>query len=224
MPQGKFLVIDGVDGSGKTEQTKLLLERMQKEQLPVATISFPRYDTDSGKVVKAYLDGAFGTPEQVGAERASILYAVDRYAASVDLRRILEAGTNVIANRYVASNMGHQGSKISDASERAAFYRWNDDIEFGLFNIPRPDLNVILHVPVDTSLALIEKRGLAKDSHENREHLEAAKRTYLEIARTFPGFTLIECAPEGRLLSIPEVHEKVWAAVAPLLVQSKVVA
>lgn len=224
MPKGAFLVIDGMDGSGKTEQTKLLLERMQKEHLPVATISFPRYDTDGGKVVKAYLDGTFGTPEQVGAKRASILYAVDRYAASAEIRRMLDAGTNIIANRYVASNMGHQGSKIGDANERSAFYRWNDDIEFGVFDIPRPNLNVILHVPVDVSLGLIEKRGNTKDMHENREHLEAAERTYLEIARTFPGFTLIECVENGRLLSIPEVHEKVWAAVAPMLVQTKVVA
>ncbi len=219
MRNGKFLVIDGTDGSGKTEQTKLLLERMQKEQLPVATISFPRYDTDSGKVVKAYLDGKFGTPDEVGAKRASILYAVDRYAACFDVRGMLASGTNLIANRYVASNMGHQGSKERDAAERMAFYRWNDELEFGLFEIPRPDINVILHVPVDVSLTLIEKRGNAKDAHENREHLAAAEQTYLEIARIFPGFVLIECVENGQLLSLTEIHEKVWAAVAPILVR-----
>ncbi|HJV33051.1 MAG TPA: thymidylate kinase [Patescibacteria group bacterium] len=217
MPKGKFMVIDGMDGSGKTEQTKLLVERLRKEGLPVETISFPRYDTDSGKVVKAYLDGAFGTPDEVGPKRASILYAVDRYAASREMRQSLDAGTNLVANRYVASNMGHQGSKERREADRMAFYRWNDELEFGLFDIPRPDLNVILHVPVDISLALIEKRGATKDMHENRAHLEVAEATYLEIARTFPGFALIECVEGGRLLSIPEVHEKVWAAVAPLL-------
>ncbi|HTM67876.1 MAG TPA: thymidylate kinase [Candidatus Binatia bacterium] len=222
MTMGRFLVIDGMDGSGKTEQTRMLVERMKKERLPVETVSFPRYETDSGKVVKAYLNGAFGSPEEVGAKRASVLYAVDRYAASADMRRQLEAGTNLVANRYVASNMGHQGSKERREIERMAFYRWNDELEFGLFAIPRPDLNVILHVPVDVSLSLIEKRGEAKDLHENRAHLEAAEATYLEIARTFPGFALIECVEDGRLLSIPEVHEKVWAAVAPILVMAKV--
>lgn len=217
MTKGKFLVIDGMDGSGKTEQTRMLVERMAKESLPVETVSFPRYETDSGKVVKAYLDGAFGTPDDVGSKRASVLYAVDRYAASAGMRRTLEAGTNLVANRYVASNMGHQGSKERRETERMAFYRWNDELEYGLFAIPRPDLNVILHVPVDVSLSLIEKRGATKDLHENRSHLEAAEATYLEISRTFPGFALIECVEEGRLLSIPEVHEKVWAAVAPML-------
>ncbi len=217
MTKGRFLVIDGMDGSGKTEQTKMLVARMVKEGLPVETISFPRYDTDSGKVVKAYLDGAFGTPEQVGPKRASVLYAVDRYVASAEMRATLRAGTNLVANRYVASNMGHQGSKERRESERVAFYKWNDDLEHGLFALPRPDLNVILHVPVDISLALIEKRGNAKDAHENRAHLEAAEATYLEIARMFPGFALIECVESGRLLTIGEVHEKVWAAVAPIL-------
>lgn len=224
MTKGKFLVIDGMDGSGKTEQTKLLVERLRKESLPVETISFPRYETDSGKVVKAYLNGAFGSPEEVGSKRASVLYAVDRYAARADMLRALEAGTNLVANRYVASNMGHQGSKERRETERMAFYRWNDDLEFGLFDIPRPDLNVILHVSVDVSLSLIEKRGEAKDLHENRSHLEAAEATYLEIARTFPGFALVECVEDGRLLSIPEVHEKVWAAVAPILAQRTVTA
>lgn len=217
MTKGKFLVIDGMDGSGKTEQTRMLVERMKKEGLLVETVSFPRYETDSGRVVKAYLDGAFGTPDEVGAKRASVLYAVDRYASSAGMRRALEAGKNLVANRYVASNMGHQGSKERRQQERVAFYRWNDELEYGLFGIPRPDLNVILHVPVDVSLSLIEKRGNVKDIHENRGHLEAAEATYLEIARMFTGFALVECVEESRLLSIPEVHEKVWAAVAPLL-------
>jgi dTMP kinase len=215
--RGKFLVIDGMDGSGKTEQTKLLIARMAREGCPVEQISFPRYETPTGAAVKQYLNGEFGSPEEVGPKRASVFYALDRYAASGEIRGWLGAGKNVVANRYVASNMGHQGSKERRESERMAFYRWNDELEYGLFGIPRPDLNVILHVPVDTALALIDKRGNAKDEHENRAHLEAAEATYLEIARAFPGFTLIECVEDGRLLSIPEVHEKVWAAVAPLL-------
>ncbi len=217
MTKGKFFVIDGMDGSGKTEQTKLLVERIAKEGLPVETVSFPRYETDSGKVVKAYLDGAFGPAQEVGAKRASVLYAVDRFAASPGMRRSLDAGTHLVANRYVASNMGHQGSKERRAEDRMAFFRWNDDLEYGLFGIPRPDLNVILHVSLDYSLSLIEKRGHAKDGHENREHLALAEATYLEIARSFPGFALVECVEDGRLLTIPEVHEKVWALVAPIL-------
>lgn len=217
MTKGKFLVIDGTDGSGKTEQSKLLVERLRSEGRAVETISFPQYETPTGAAVKQYLNGEFGTPEEVGAKRASIFYALDRYAAAPRIRAWLDAGKVVVANRYVASNMGHQGSKERRTDERMAFYRWNDELEFGLFAIPRPDLNVILHVPAAVSLTLIEKRGLAKDEHENLAHLEAAERTYREIAATFPGFTAVECMDGERLLSIPEVHERVWAAVLPLL-------
>ncbi len=217
MPKGVFLVIEGTDGSGKTEQSNLLVERLRKEGRTVETIAFPQYETHAGAVVKQYLKGEFGPPEEVGAKRASILYAVDRYTAAPRIRAWLAEGKIVVANRYVASNMGHQGSKERRAEERAAFYRWNDELEFGLFAIPRPDVNVILHVPAKISLSLIEKRGLAKDEHENLAHLEQAERTYREIAATFPGFVAVECMDGERLLSIPEVHEKVWAAIATLL-------
>jgi dTMP kinase len=217
MHQGKFFVIDGTDGSGKATQTKLLIERMRRESLPVEMISFPQYGSKSAGPIEEYLAGRFGTPEDVGARRASIFYAVDRYAAGAKISGWLHGGTNVVADRYVASNMGHQGSKERNAVERAAFYRWNDELEYGLFKIPRPDLNVILHVPAAVSMQLIEKRGKTKDAHENLEHLTAAETTYLEIARTFPGFTLIECVENGRLLAPEEVHAKVWAAVRTFL-------
>jgi dTMP kinase len=218
MTQGKFFVIDGTDGSGKATQTKLLIERMRREGVAVETITFPQYETPTGAAVKQYLNGEFGTPDEVGSKRASIIYAVDRFAASGKIRGWLASGAHVVADRYVASNMGHQGSKERRTDERQAFYRWNDELEFGLFKIPRPDLNIILHVPAAVSMQLIEKRGNVKDAHENLAHLEAAERTYLEIASTFNGFRLIECVEEGRLLTPDEVHAKVWDAVQSVLV------
>ncbi len=217
MAKGKFLVIDGMDGSGKTEQTRLLVERARKEGLRVETVSFPRYGQKSAAAVEDYLAGVYGTPEEVGPKRASIFYAVDRYAASRDVRKTLDSGALLVANRYVASNMGHQGSKIADPAERMAYFRWNEELEYGMFGIPRPDLNVILHVPTDIALSLIAKRGNARDAHENEAHLRAAEATYLEIGRAFPGFRLIECVRDGRLLSVEEIHELVWKEVGPLL-------
>lgn len=213
--EGRFFVIDGTDGSGKATQTKLLVERLRKEGHDIETIAFPQYGTPSAGPLEKYLrEGAYGTPEEVGPKRASILYAVDRYDASFRIRKWLDAGKIVIADRYVASNMGHQGSKIADKNERMAFYEWNDELEYGTFRIPRPDLNVILHVDAATSVRLIEERGEATDTHENLAHLTAAERTYQEIAETFPGFTLIECVENGGILPRETIHDLVWQAVA----------
>lgn len=216
--KGKLIVLDGGDGSGKTEQTKLLIERFLRERQPAQTVSYPRYHMPTGALVKSYLDGAFGPPLEVDARQASVLYALDRWASFREgVFAPLEAGVNIVATRYAASNMAHQGSKIVDPVERTAFFRWNDELEHGIYGIPRPDLNIILHVPAEISIKLIDGRGLTKDGHENIGHLRRAEATYLELARTFPNFALIECVREGRLLSIPEIHELVWTEVSKVL-------
>lgn len=217
--RGKLFVIDGTNGSGKATQTALLIDRLRKEGHKVEAAAFPQYGQKSAGPVEAYLAGEFGTPDQVGPRRGSIFYAVDRYAASRRIREWLDAGIHVVADRYVASNMGHQGSKIADKDERMAFYRWNDELEFGLFGIPRPDLNVILHVAPEVSMMLLEKRGTKPDAHENLEHQRAAERTYLEIAATFPGFALIECTAGDGILPVEAIHESVWTMVRPLLTE-----
>lgn len=223
MPRGKIIVIDGGDGSGKTVQTELLVKRLEKEGQKVSTLSFPRYEKPSGEKVKAYLNGALGDPTTVPAREASILYAYDRWMAMLDGDfDALEDGTHLVLNRYVASNMGHQGSKLASAEARANFFRWNDRFEHEFLGIPRPDLNVILHVPAEVSLELIKKRGEAMDGHENLAHLRQAEATYLELAESFERFALVECLPEGvvptldKLMSVEEIHERIWPHVAEL--------
>jgi len=216
--RGKLFVIDGGDGTGKTKQTQLLVERGVKEGKPFGTLSYPRYETKTGIVVKAYLNGEMGPPLDIPAEKASMLYAVDRWASFMEGDfKPLDEGVNMVANRYSGSNMGHQGSKIDDPAKRTAFFKWNDELEHEFFGIPRPDLNIVLHVPADISISLIDSRGNAKDGHENVEHLRRAEATYLELARTFPGFVLIECVRDGKLLPPEEIHELVWAEVSKVL-------
>jgi len=218
MSRGKLIVLDGGDGSGKTVQTDLLIARFRKEGLPAQTVSFPRYETPTGAIVKSYLNGAFGPPLEIGARAASVLYATDRWAAFREgVFAPMKEGVSIVANRYTASNMAHQGSKIVDTAERTAFFRWNDELEHRDFGIPRPDLNVILHVPAEVSISLIDGRGNEKDGHENVEHLRRAEATYLELARSFPNFALIECVRDGKLLSREEIHDLVWSEVAKAL-------
>src|SRR3989338_6050880 len=167
MKRGAFIGIDGTDGSGKKTQAEKLLLRMRVQGFPVRSFAFPRYETPTGRKVKEYLSGALGPADKVDARTASRLYADDRKAAAPEIEETLASGTNVIADRYVAANMGHQGGKIEDPAARTAFFRWEEDLEYGTNGIPRPDLNVILHVPAETAVALIDARGNAKDGHEN---------------------------------------------------------
>lgn len=216
--KGLLIVIDGGDGSGKATQSKLLVERLRKDGSAVDTISFPRYETPTGALVKAQLTGVLGDPTKLSAREASIPYAYDRWTAYQEgAFDGLENGTHLVVDRYVASNMGHQGSKFSDPQERSDFFAWNDRYEHEFMGIPRPDINVILHVPPVVSMRLIAERGEETDGHENLEHLLQAEATYIEMAKIFPGFVLIECVDgDGNLKSREEIHELVWAQVSHL--------
>jgi len=219
-------VIDGTDGSGKATQTKLLVERLQKEGYPVETISFPQYGTKSAGPVELYLSGAYGAAEDVGPYRASILYAVDRYDASFKMHAWLAQGTHVIADRYVGSNMGHQGGKIADPEERKTFFDWALETEHEFFGIPRPTLNLVLFVPPEISFQLGRERTLAsgyknagsKDIHEeNEEHLRAASQAYLDLTNLYDNFLLIPCTQDGQMKTREEIHEQIWQTIHPYL-------
>ena len=214
--KGKFIVIDGTDGSGKTTQFNLLIEKLKNNDKQIEVADFPQYNTKSAGLVEEYLSGKYGTAEEVGPKIASIFYAADRYAASFKIRQWLSEGKIVISNRYVSANMGHQGSKITNTEERKEYFDWLYDLEYNLFKIPKPDLNIILHVAPEISQQLAKDRaredwiGKTKDIHEeNLNHLKLAEQTYLEIAK-YPGFTLIECTKNNQILTREEIHNFVW--------------
>ncbi len=216
-----FIILDGIDGSGKSLQTNLLIKHLKTTGHKVALISFPQYGRKSAGPIEEYLNGVYGAAKEVGPYRASILYAVDRFAAASKIRAWLKQGKIVVANRYVASNMGHQGGKIKNAAERKKFFLWNDNLEYKTFGIPRPDLNIILHVQPDIAQKLVDKKGARaylkgakRDIHEaDIKHLYHAEQTYLEIARLFPKYKLVECVADNQILPIATIHEKIWKIV-----------
>jgi len=221
---GKFIVIDGTDGSGKATQTELLKARLAGAGLAVETVTFPQYDKKSAGLVEEYLGGKYGSADEVDPKVASLFYAVDRYDASFMIRQWLAAGKTVVADRYTTANMGHQGAKFADPQQRAAFLSWLDDLEYNVLGIPRPDLTVILHMPASVAQQLAKQRvgrdwaGKARDVHEeDLDHLQAAEATYLEITQRLPHCTLVECAAGDTPLSREVVADKVWQIVAPLV-------
>src|SRR6185369_11731584 len=151
--KGRFIVIDGTDGSGKTTQTNLLVEELKINGYQVEMTDFPQYGTKSAGLIEEYLNGKYG---HVGPEAASIFYAIDRFDASFKIRHWLSEGKVVISNRYVTANAGHQGGKIADDLERMKFFKWLNNLEYVIFGIPKPDLNIILHMPAHMAQKLVD--------------------------------------------------------------------
>jgi dTMP kinase len=228
-----FIVFEGLDGSGKSTQTNLLMEHLKKEGYEVAKIDFPQYGTKSAGLVEEYLNGKYGTSINIGPYRASIFYACDRYDASFKIKKWINEGKIVVCDRYVSSNAGHQGGKIKDKKERGEFLKWLYNLEYGIFGIPKPDFTFFLKTSPEFSLKLAhkitdeEKKAKRKaylgdrerDIHEeDRVHLTDALNCYIEIAEEFPKeFKIIECLEGVKLLPPEAIHGRVWKLVSEML-------
>lgn len=209
---GRFIVIDGIDGSGKSTQLKLLEDELKIIGYKTEVIHFPQHGERSAALVDDYLAGKYG---QVGPYPASVFYAVDRFDAAFRLKAWLQQGKVVLCDRYVTANAAHQGGKISDHVERLKFFKWLDNLEYNIFGIPRPDLNIILNVPVAAAVQMIKLRksdaGHVDKMHEvSSEHLTNTHKTFLEIARLMPNTKLVECMDGNELLLPDKIHNKVW--------------
>jgi len=232
--KGKFIVFEGLDGAGKSTQTKLLLNFLEQQGKEAVKIDFPQHGERSSAMVDDYLNGKYGTAEQVGPYVASIFYACDRYDASFKIREWLRQGKIVVADRYLASNIGHQGGKIENKEEREKYYNWLYNFEYNLFGIPRPNKNIILKTNVDFSKKLsnkitdqekIDKRkaylkdDTVQDIHEKDDnHLDNALEAFLEAADVFPeDFEVVECIENGELLSKEEIHQKILQVIKKIL-------
>lgn len=213
--RGKLIVIDGIDGSGKTTQTRLLCEHVQKAGLPLVTPKFPRYAEESSCFVRKMLQGGYSELGPINPHVASMFYAFDRMDAALELREALDKGDMIICDRYTSSNVGHQGGRISSPKERKAYYAWLDHFEYEQLHIPRPDAVMYLHVPVPISLSLINQRvengeRQSKDIYESDiEHLERAYQSYREASELFPYWHTIECMDGDRLMTPEEIHGEI---------------
>lgn len=213
MRRGRFIAIEGGDGSGKATQAKLLQLQLEQSGHDVLAVSFPRYGQASAQLVEQYLNGDFGPLGSQVPELLSLAYAIDRYAAAADIRAALDAGRHVIADRYVASNLAHQAANLTEPADRQAFYDKILFIEYQLLGIPRPDLNLVLLVEPSIAQANIDQKAdrpytdKKRDLHEaDQQHLEHAKRNYAELCQLYPAeFAAIDCMKDHQLLPIEKV-------------------
>ncbi len=222
MKKGTLIVLEGIDGSGKATQSALLEKKLKAEGREVMHISFPDYDSDSSALVKMYLAGDFGKdPSDVNPYAASLFYAVDRFAS---FRRkwkdFYENGGIVIADRYTTSNMVHQMTKYEDKEQRAAFLTWLEKTEYEELELPRPDLVILLDIPLAMSEKLVKERaekGGSMDIHEQHlEYLRKCHDAYQELVSLY-GWQKIACAENGSLRSMEDISEEVGEAAEAII-------
>lgn len=219
---GKLIVFEGTDGSGKSTQFELLAKRLEAEQIGFQRLRFPQYEEPSSALIRMYLGGAFGDdPEAVNAYAASTFYAVDRYASYQCVwKDYYQGGGFVVSDRYTTSNAVHQGSKVPEG-ERADFFRWLYDLEYDRMGLPRPDLVVLLDMPVELSEQLMRKRekstGTHADIHERDEdYLKKCRDVALHAAKYY-GWRTVSCAKDGAIRGVEDIHEEVYAIVKSCL-------
>ncbi len=215
---GKLIVIDGLDGSGKNTQSKELYKRLLAAGKKVRLVSFPDYDSPACTPVKMYLGGEFGSdPEAVNSYAASTFFAVDRFASfRLDWKKDYDDGAIIIANRYTTANAIHQLTKLPE-EEHEAFLQWLYDFEFVKLGLPAPDFTLLLQVPVEKSLELIDHRGENKDIHENKEHLKKAAKAAGACVKAW-GWKTLSCVNEkGEMYSVEAIADLVYDLVKPVI-------
>lgn len=212
MAAGKLIVLDGLDGCGKSTQFELLQQVLRDAGKTVKPISFPMYEKPSATLVKMYLQGEFSnSPGGVNAYAASSFYAVDRYANfKLDWEQNYQQGEWILASRYVTSNAIHQMSKLPP-EEWDSFLTWLADYEYGKLGLPRPDLVLFLSLPLALSQKLLSQRYAGDDSKKDIHEADLVYLAQCDRAAHYAaeklGWRCIPCAKDGALRSIPEIRD-----------------
>lgn len=220
-----LVVIEGLDGAGKSTQVKLLKDYLTRRCGGIDYIHFPRYDAPVyGELIASFLRGDFGSIDKVHPKLVALLYAEDRHGAGPQMKQSLQNGSCVLLDRYVYSNIAYQCAKLQDQDAREQLRQWIFDTEYGDFELPLPDLNLFLDVPI----GFVEKKlsegrdgqdrdylSGAQDIHEaNIDFQKRVREVYLRQCEIDPKFTRIDCSAEdGTMLPPEDIFSKIQIAV-----------
>jgi dTMP kinase len=221
--RGKFIAIEGIDGSGKRTQLDLLAQAFDMRGISYARFSFPRYESSFGKLVARYLNGDFGSLASVDAHLSALLYAGDRFESKRELESALAAGKTIIADRYIGSNLAHQTARVAP-EQREEFLAWLKNVEYGIYGLPKEDLVLYMRLNVAEAHRLVgmkqtrEYTPLQRDLHEaDTSHLEQASSVYDRLARE-TNWATIECMRSGtdggeKMLAPETIHASAIVAI-----------
>lgn len=232
MKKGKLVVVEGTDCSGKETQTRLLVEKLKKENITVERISFPMYDTPTGKIIGACL---LGKPEMckenllenhsffpegggnIDSLAACDLYAADRRYNLPIINKLLEENDILLIDRYVTSNMAHRGGLIDDYEERLKIYKKIELLEYDINELPRPDKTILLYLPYEYATILKKQRKeLPDEAESNAEYLKKGENAYLELAKLY-NYDIINCVNNNNIRTIENINEEIYQKVKKLV-------
>ncbi|MBI3952771.1 MAG: hypothetical protein HY336_02345 [Candidatus Doudnabacteria bacterium] len=226
MKKGKLIVIDGTDGSGKATQSRLLFKNLQKQRIKTAILDFPVYDSLTGRLITRYLKNEFG---RLNPYLASMLYAANRFQFRDKILQWLREGRVVILNRYVTANQIHQAAHLKTKKERNKFVNWIGGLEYDIFGLPRPDLVILINMPVDIANRLIQTKsainrvrvaGSKGDMLESDlEHQKEALRQAIKISQSSKIWRKIDAVERGKLLSKEEINKKIFSIVSRFMAE-----
>jgi len=217
--KGKIITISGSDGSGKQTQTKLLVERLREKETRVETISFPFYESFTGKLVREYLDGRLGTLKEINPKLASLPYALDRLCKKEEIEDILNKGYHLILDRYVQDNVAHQAAKFS-GKEREELASWIEELEFKVLKLPCPDLTLYLDLPINWAEKAMDNERRKKDIHESNEvYLNSVRDTFRYLAGTRANWVEVDCLKQTKRerKTVDEVNQEISSYVEKII-------
>lgn len=218
-------VLEGLDGAGKSTQVKKLRAYLESLSGSLEYIHFPRYDAPVyGDLISRFLRGDFGSNDAVHPQLVALLFAEDRHGAGPEMKKVLDRGGNILLDRYVYSNIAYQCAKLADEDEAETLRDWIFNTEYGSFELPKPDLNIFLDVPI----AFVESKLKSQRGGSDRDYLEGGqdiheadiefqkrvRSIYRKQCELDPKFIKIDCSDEyGEMLPPDEIFAKVKAVV-----------
>jgi dTMP kinase len=217
----KFVVIEGLDGSGKSTQINLLKDYLQERKVKYKYLHFPRTDSPVfGELVARFLRGELGDIDTVNPYLVALIYAGDRYDARGMIKEWIENGYFVLTDRYVVSNIAFQGAKVADKIERNLLKKWIINLEYNYHKLPVPDLNIFLDVPFDFTISKLSQLRVGDDRQylmgnrdiheENLEFQKKVREVYLSLIHEDKTFRIIDCASsEGKMLQPDKIFKKI---------------
>lgn len=220
--RGIILTIEGTDGTGKQTQTRNLVKRAEEAGYNVFTTSFPDYESKWGKKVRAYLKGEYGGIKGVDPFQASMLYALDREEKKELFLEKLSEGCNIILDRYMESNFGHQGAKAG--RKRKKMVKWLWDLEVKLLGMPPSDHVIFLDLPVKYSIWAMAERKESDIHESDTQYLKNTYKAYKMLAKQ-DNWTTVPCIKKTlgmfnrRRYTVDELADRVWDIAQKVLVK-----